>query len=653
MAEARGARPGSEEPPRSSPAEERDARLVLGSAGHIDHGKTALVKALTGVDCDLLPEEKERGITIELGFAQLQLPSGRVLGIVDVPGHERLVRTMVAGATGIDLVLFVVAADEGMMPQSREHLAICDLLGIERGVVALTKTDAVDDELAELARLEVAEELQGTSLNGAPIVPTSAKLGLGLDELVQALDAVSEKAAPHTLRDGPTWLPVDRAFTMKGFGTVVTGTLRGGSLEDGETVEILPERSRTPIPARIRGLQVYGESVKKVEPGSRCAINLGGIEVSAVPRGSVIASPDRLAYRPRLGVELRLLEGAPTLKNGASVSVHVGTSEHSARVLLLEGDVLEAGRRGLAELRFDLPLVAVEGDRFILRGFSRIPNSGWTIGGGRILDAEPARGRRPRMQRQTDLELSAAGDRPAALAARLRRAGMRGVIEEDLMRELRSLDDLEGVRIGTSRWLDPDAFRELQELVTGAVEAHHHAKPTDPWVGFAAIRARVSPHAPDEAVRAALATSVEEGQLRAGASGYSSPQHHAHVADPELAEQVYQRIAAAGLGPDTMDALARSLGQDAPALRAVVDHLARQNLIVRVTSNLYFGRPAVEELHAKVVDFLTRHDEIDPAAYKTLTGQSRKHTVPLMEFFDAEKLTIRRDNVRVLRRRGD
>ena len=627
-----------------------ESRLILGSAGHIDHGKTALVKALTGVDCDRLPEEKERGITIELGFAQLALPSGRVLGIVDVPGHERLVRTMVAGATGIDLVLFAVAADEGMMPQSREHLAICDLLGIERGVVALTKVDSIDDELAELARLEVEEELRGTHLEGAPIVSTSATEGTGLDELVATLDEVSGAGAIPTLRDGPAWLPVDRVFSMKGFGTVVTGTLRGGSLEEDQVVDVLSERGRSPIQARIRGLQVHGASVERVGPGSRCAINLQGIELSAVPRGSVVATPERLAYRPRLGVELVLLRDAPPLRNGASVSVHVGTSERSARVLLLERDTLEPGERGLAELRFDLPLVAVEGDRFILRGFSRIPSGGWTIGGGRILDAAPARGRRPRSERVADLQLSAAGDQAGALTARLRRAGIRGVLEHDLLQELRSLEGIKGIAIGGSRWLDHTAFDELQVLVVDAVESHHRKVPTDPWAGFAAIRASVSSHAPDEAVRAALDAAVESGALSSGPSGHSSPHHRAHVADPQLAERVYERIASAGLGPDNLDALARSLDSDTRALRPVIDHLVREQRIVRVSSDLYFDRAPLETLREKVVDFLKQHGEINPASYKTLTGQSRKHTVPLMEFFDSEKLTIRRDNIRILRK---
>lgn len=630
---------------RAAPQE----RLILGTAGHIDHGKTALIKALTGVDCDRLPEEKERGITIELGFAQLALPSGRHLGVVDVPGHERLVRTMVAGASGIDLVLFAVAADEGIMPQSREHLAICDLLGIERGVVALTKVDAIDPELVELARLEVAEALAGTALAGATVIATSAREGTGLDELVRALDETSAAAPERTPPDAPAWLPVDRVFSMKGFGTIVTGTLRGGSLQADQVVEVLPEGGRSALSARIRGLQVHGEPVQRAAPRSRCAINLQGIDVAAVPRGSVVATPGRLAYRTRLGVELVLLDGAPALQSGASVTVHVGTCERNARVLLLDREQLGPGERALAELRLAWPLVAVEGDRFIVRGFRRIVAAGWTLGGGRILDVEPARTRRARSARIADLELYAAGDRATALAARLRRAGLRGVLSQEVLREFRSLEGLDGVRIGGERWMDPGAFDELRGLVVAAVDEHHRATPTDPWVGLAALRARLPPHVPDDAVRAALESAVGNGLLRAGASGHASPRHRAHVADPELAARAYARISAAGLAPDKLDELARVLGTDPRELRPVIEHLVREQRIVRVSSDMYFERAAVDELRRRVKAYLERHGEIDPATYKGLTGQSRKHTVPLMEFFDTEKLTVRRDNVRVLR----
>ena len=624
-------------------------RLILGTAGHIDHGKTTLVRALTGVDCDRLPEEKSRGITIELGFAPLLLPSGARLGIVDVPGHERLVRTMVSGATGIDVALIVVAADEGIMPQSREHLAICQLLGISRGVVAVTKIDAVDEDLRELVRLEIEDELADTPLAGCPIVGVSARTGEGLDALIGALDEVVADAPARTLRDGPAWLPVDRVFTMKGFGTVVTGTLRGAPLEEGAEVELLPDPPSSPQRARIRGLQVHGELVPRAEPGSRCALNLQGIDLSAVPRGSLLATPDRVSYRRRVDVELELVREAPPLRSSGHATVHIGTTERGARVRLLDREVLEPGERGLAELRFEQPLAVVEGDRFILRGYARLAGAGWTVGGGRVLDAAPHVGRRPRAERVADLHAMAGDDRRASLSARLRRSGLFGVLESDLRREVRSLEELDGVRVGAERWLDPTSFDELIAHCTKAVSAHHEQHPVDPWVGLASVAAVLPTRVAEESVRAALQAAAERGDLQVSGSGYRLPGHAAHVADPALAAQVRERLAKAGLAPENQEGLARELGCPADELRPVLDHLTRAGELVRVTAGLYFGREHIDALRERVIAHLEQHGTIDPAAYKTLTGQTRKFTVPLMEFFDAEKLTVRRGNLRVLR----
>ena len=624
-------------------------RLILGTAGHIDHGKTTLIRALTGVDCDRLPEEKERGITIELGFAPLELPSGARLGVVDVPGHEKLVRTMVSGATGIDLVLFVVAADEGVMPQSREHLAICELLGVTRGVVALTKIDAVDADLVELARLEVEEELAGSALAQAPVVPVSAPTGEGLDALREALEQTVARAAPRTLREGPAWLAVDRVFTMRGFGTVVTGTLRGAPLEEGASVEILPEKPGPVATAKIRGLQVHGEPALVAHPGSRCATNLQGIRVEDVPRGSVVASPGRLDYRRRVDVELSLVPQAPRIRTGRRFTVHVGTTERSARLRLFGREELAPGQLSTAELRFDVPVVAVEGDRFILRGFSRIPEAGWTIGGGRILDAAPYRGRRPVAERMADLEAMASGDRKAALGARLRRARLMGVRESELLREVGSVDGMAGVRVGADRWLDPGWFAELQARCVAAVQSHHEERPIDAWVGLASVSSRLPPRVPEDAVRAALEAASGEGQLESAGSGYRCPGHAAHVSDRELAERVAAHLRDAGLAPDSLDVLASALGTDVVALRPVADYLVQERELVRVASGLYFAREPLDALRQRVVAYLHEHGEIDPASYKTLTGQTRKFTVPLMEYFDAQKLTVRRGNLRVLR----
>jgi selenocysteine-specific elongation factor len=623
-------------------------RLVLGTAGHIDHGKTSLVRALTGVDCDRLPEEKARGITIELGFAPLDLPSGARLSVVDVPGHEKLVRTMVAGAAGIDLVLLVVAADEGIMPQTREHLAICELLRIERGVVALTKVDAVDPELAELARLEVEEEIAKTSLRGAPVVGVSSMTGQGLPELVATLDALAHEAPPRTLRDGPAWLPVDRAFTMKGFGTVVTGTLRGATLDEGQSVELLPEGGGAALALRVRGLQVHGESVSQAQPGARCAVNLQGVELAAAPRGSVVATPGRLEPRPRAGVELTLLPGAASLRNGTVRTLHVGTCERAARVLLLDRARLEPGETALCELRFATPVVAVEGDRFILRGYRRLDRGGWTVGGGRFVDVAPPRGRRTRAQRQAELATLAGEDRDAALAARLRRAGTRGMRREELLREVRSLDGLDAIHAG-ERLVHPEPFAALIAQVVAAVDLHHRERPQDAWVGAGALAARLPRDLPDEVVRAAIDAAAREGALEAGPSGARRAAHRSRAADPVLTEKLLARLAAEGLSPTSLDALAPELGVDVRALQTAAEHLSREGRLGRVATGLYFERAALDALRERVVAHLRAHGEIDPAAYKTLTGVTRKHTVPLMEYFDSEKLTLRRGNVRVLR----
>ena len=624
-------------------------RLILGTAGHIDHGKTALVRALTGVECDRLPEEKARGITIELGFAPLDLPSGRRLGIVDVPGHERLVRTMVAGATGIDLVLFVVAADEGIMPQSREHLAVCELLGVDRGVVALSKLDAVSPDLVELARLEVEEELASSSLAGAPIVPVSALSGDGLEDLVSALEEVASQAPGRTLRDGPAWLPVDRVFSMRGFGTVVTGTLRGAALQEGETIEVLPEGSQQVLRTKIRGLQIHGSSAQRVLPGSRCAVNLQGIDVAAVPRGSVLATPGRLDYRTCIDVELRLLPGAPPLRTGRTLTVHVGTSERPARLTLLDRERLEPGECCFARLRFTKPVVAVEGDRFIVRGFSRIPDAGWTLGGGRILDAAPPRARIPREERVASLRTLASDDPGASLAVRIKQAKLRGVREAELLREVRSLDGIAAVRVGSDRWLDPDQFEILVGRCVRAVEQHHRERPIDPWVGFAAVASRLPTYVPAEAIRAALAAAAERAELEAARSGHRRPGHAAHVADPLLGKQVLERLKGAGLAPPNLEVLARELKVNVRELRPVADHLVREGELVRVAAGLFFATGGIDDLRERLVQYLRKGGEIEPAEYKKLTGQTRKYTVPLMEFFDAEKVTVRRGNIRVLR----
>src|SRR5262245_36840160 len=414
------------------PASDPPVRLVLGTAGHIDHGKTSLVRALTGVDTDRLPEEKARGITIELGFAPLDLGSGVRLGLVDVPGHEGLVRTMVAGATGIDLVLLVVAADEGVMPQTREHLAICALLGVTRGVVALTKTDLAGAELAELARAETADYLASTPLAGAAIVPVSSQTGAGIAELRAALLAAARAAPPRTPRSGPPRLPIDRCFAMRGFGAVVTGTLQGGPLAVGDAVEIEPGG----LAARVRGLQVHGHAEARVAPGSRCAVNLHGVELAQLARGRVLTAPGAIAPTRTADVRLVWLDAAPAALRPVSVELLAGTAQRRARIAPLGEPRLAPGTSRFARLHVEgEPLPLLPGDRFVVRGFARTAQGGSTLGGGCVLDVAPPRRRRgdPAVGRDLAALEGAAPD--AALLVRIRRAGLAGIPGERLRRE--------------------------------------------------------------------------------------------------------------------------------------------------------------------------------------------------------------------------
>jgi selenocysteine-specific elongation factor len=466
-----------------------ETRLVLGTAGHIDHGKTALVRALTGVDTDRLPEEKARGITIELGFAALELDGGLRLGVVDVPGHEALVRTMVAGACGIDLVLLVVAADEGVMPQTREHLAICELLGVTRGVVALSKVDAAGPELAELAEAELSEQLASTTLAGAPVVRVSTVTGAGLDALRDALRGVAEACAGRTPRSGPARLAIDRRFAARGFGAVVTGTLLGAPLRVGDPVELQPSGRA----GRVRGLQQHGVAAEVVEPGSRCAVNLQGIELEQLSRGQVLATPGALAPTLTLDLELRWLDVAPASDAPVSVELLTGTAERRARLAPIGDEGLRPGRGGFARLHLDgEPLPALPGDRCVVRGFARTEMGGTTLGGGTILDVAPPRRRRSDPELLRDLEELAKRVPERDLHVRLRRAGLAGATRDRLGRETgldpRTLDQaLEALRgagqvtpVGGDLWLDEPALQDVEQRLLAALEAFHRREPLQP-----------------------------------------------------------------------------------------------------------------------------------------------------------------------------
>src|SRR5512138_894939 len=450
-------------------------RIVLGTAGHIDHGKTSLVKALTGVDTDRLREEKRRGITIELGFAHLALPDGSVAGVVDVPGHERFVRSMAAGAGGIDLVVLVIAADEGVMPQTREHLDICRLLGVPRGLVAVTKSDLLPGLGAgwlPLLEQDVREVTRGTFLEGAPIVPVSSATREGLDRLVAELAALAAEVAERPA-DGPAFLPIDRAFSLKGFGTVVTGTLLSGELREGDEVALLPA-SHAVGALRVRSLQVHGAGTPRALAGQRTAVNLPGVEPAAIRRGQVLVHPGVVPASAVLDAELTLLAAAPKpLRHRAKLLLHVGTAQVPATVALLDRGELAPGGTAFGQLRLGAPAAALPGQRFILRGFAALEGRGKTVGGGRILAVAAPRRRRGRPETTARLDVLARGDPDARVEAVLELSGPAGLSLDALVgrtalspRAVQGALDRLGARGGAVLF-----DRERRSYVAGAVAA--------------------------------------------------------------------------------------------------------------------------------------------------------------------------------------
>jgi selenocysteine-specific elongation factor len=615
--------------------------IIVGTAGHIDHGKTALVKALTGIDADRLEEEKRRGITIDLGFAHLELTPALRLGFVDVPGHERFVKNMLAGVGGIDLVLFVVAADESIKPQTREHFDICRLLGIRRGIVALTKSDLVDEDILGLVRLEVEEMVAGSFLEGAPMVPVSSVTGAGLDELrrelARAAAGVGEKNAAGYFR-----LPIDRVFSVKGFGTVATGTLISGSVGKEQEVEVYPAGRRL----RVRGVQVHGSMAGRAVAGQRTAVNLADIEPAELARGDVLSEPGRFQPVKQIDCRLDLLASAKPLKHRAPVHFHSGTAEIEAEVRLLEGTAaMRPGSTAYVRLILREAALLLPGDGFIIRMFSPVV----TIGGGVVVDTGGRRYRKG-VDVRARLETLGAGDAAARIALLVREAGFGMGTAELVARTGMSKGDIAAaaakapvVAIGQPQpwYVDRAWMQKERERIVRAVREFHQRSPLLPGVPRQDLRGGAPVFVLD-ALLAEAKEVVAEGEL------VRSRGHKLVLKEDEeqARGKIERAFEEAGLAvPAVAEVLAKS-GVEAARARSLLQILLREKRLARISEELVFHQAAIGELR----ELLGRHkgERFRVPEFKEWTGITRKYAIPLLEFLDREKITRREGDERVV-----
>jgi selenocysteine-specific elongation factor len=634
--------------------------IIIGTAGHIDHGKTALVKALTGVDADRLPEEKKRGITIDLGFAELDLGEVRI-GFVDVPGHERFVKNMLAGAHGIDLVALVIAADEGVMPQTREHFDICRLLETKTGLIVLTKRDLVDEELLELVKLDASELVQNSFLENAPMLAVSAKTDVGVEELKQTLKNLA-LTIPNRKNETVAQLPVDRSFSVKGFGAVVTGTLVAGEIKVGDEMELLPAGKKV----RVRGLQTHGKTVKTAHAGQRTAINLGGIDHSEIERGQTLTPIGTLRPTQIFDAEIEVLANAvKPLKSRARVRVHLGTLEVLARVQVLENSgEIAPGEKGFVQFRLETPVVTIPGERFIVRSYS--PQM--TIAGGKILDGLANKHRHRDFEKvRGQLEKLRDVDKEIQLKIFLETAGEFGLNFQDLRARTGWIDSIlrENLQAVLSKksvieadkfYLSRNSFENLAGKTVKAITEHHKAEPLSRGMMRETLREKVFAKLSLEVFKKTLQILTERGEIIAEKDVVRAATYSQTLSanDKQILEKLKKIYIEAKLEVPNLDAVlsasiggTKSLKTDA---RKIFQLLLNSGEIVKVTEDFYFSQEAIAKLVEKLNDFASKNADrlIDVPAFKDLAGISRKYAIPLLEYFDREKITRRAGDKRLI-----
>lgn len=632
-----------------------EKHIILGTAGHVDHGKTTLVKALTGTDTDRLAEEKKRGITIELGFAHLSLPSGQMLGVIDVPGHERFIKNMVAGAGGIDMVLLLVAADEGVMPQTREHFDVCRLLGVERGLVVISKSDTVDDELLELVTEEIAELVEGSFLEKAPVIPVSAATGAGISNLLAALDEMAKTVVVRP-ESGAFRLPVDRAFVIKGFGTVVTGTVLSGALGLGDNVTLAPSG----LSSRVRSLQAYGEEREEVFAGERAAINLHGLEKSEIERGEILARPETLMPTSMVDVFYTHLSSATSpLPARSKMLIHSGSAALMGTVVVLNGLELKPGESAFVQVRLDKPTVIVYGDRIVMRSFARRE----TVGGGSVVNPCPAKHRLKEFPvLLPDFERLRAGESGDVVSILVKQAGIAGLRLAELKAFLnfsgkalaKVVDELLSrrliVRFDNERqlFITGEFFAELAEKVLALVVDYHQREPLREGMAKEEVRSRLGLSAP--LFHALLQRLVKNAKLVVDKDLLRTPDHRVRLAvdTDKLKAQLLALYKKSGLSFPDYNLLAKELVAEDEDIKSLMTILVNEGTLLKVRDGIFITPDHYEKMRSEVVTFLKENQTMTTQEFKAKINLSRKYVIPLFEYLDQRKVTARKGEARIL-----
>ncbi|MDY0133228.1 MAG: selenocysteine-specific translation elongation factor [Desulforegulaceae bacterium] len=632
--------------------------LILGTAGHIDHGKTSLVKALTGTNTDRLKEEQKRGITIELGFASLDLPEGTHLGIIDVPGHEKFVKNMVAGASGIDLVAMIIAADEGVMPQTREHMDICSLLGIRHGLTIVTKADLVDEELKELAKDDINDFIQGTFLEDSPVIFVSSHTGEGFDELKKELEKISNQI-PSKEKSWFYRLPIDRVFTMKGFGTIITGTSLSGEIEIGETITIYPKGTKT----KVRGLQTHNQNVEKAFAGMRTAVNLQGISKGMIEKGEIIATKDSLTPSYMIDAYFTYLSSnKKPLKNRTRIKFHSGTSENMGNIILLDREFAEPGETIPVQFRLESPVCCVKNDGFVARSYSPV----YTLGGGFVLNPVPAKHKRFNEETKELFENLKNGSTPEKILAVIKNSGFRG---SDL-RQLSICTQIHGKKLDQEislllsknlivttdkenpKYFHKDIFETICNEIKLKIEDFHKKNPMKEGINKDELIHLLKKGINDKIFLKGINSLVKSGETIMDKNIIRLSAHKISVQKDikDIKNKIVNEYKTSGLTPPYFKEMEKKYSLDKNTAIDVLSLILKENLLVKVKNDLFFYYQGIENLKKNVIKYFEDNQEMTAPDFKDITGGvSRKYLIPLLEYLDMEKITIRIGDIRKLR----